>query len=151
MIVVNKQLNSSEIHSNNISIYLCCFKCKKWMDSCCVHIRNICKTSSLLRGFVHFFVCESFNLITSLLWVKITTRKEKKSVAYTVDYSYGELKLSNHHEISFIKNSNECNKKKISNDYIFFIWGIKLPSTNNWILLKSTPMICQCMWMIQCQ
>ena len=144
MIVVNSRLNSSEIHSNNIPIYLCCFKCKKWMNSWCVHISNICKTRSLLRRYVHFFVWESFNAITSLLWVKITSRKENTSVVYIVQYSYGEIKLSNHQEISFIKYSNECNKKKICNDYTLFIWYIKLSSTNIWILLKSTPMICQC-------
>ena len=39
------------------------------MDSYYVHISYICKTRSPLRGYVHFFVCESFNAITSLLWV----------------------------------------------------------------------------------
>ena len=57
------------------------------------------------------------NLITSLLWVKITTRKENRPVVYTVEYSYGEIILMIHHEISFINHSNDCNKKKLGNDF----------------------------------
>ena len=45
------------------------------------------------------------------------TTKENKSVVYAVEYSYGEIKLLNHHEISFVKYSNGCNKKKMN---IFF-------------------------------
>ena len=69
----------------------------------------------------YIFVCKPSDLSTSLLWVKITSRKEKKSVVYTytVEYSYGEIKVLNHHEISFIKYSNDCNKRKTSNDNIF--------------------------------
>ena len=115
------------------------------MDSCCLYISSICKTRSLLRGYVHFFVCESSNLITSLLWVKNITRKENKSVVYTFEYSCGEIKLSTHHKISFIKYSNECNKKKMSNDYIFFHLRHRIVINKQLkILLKCTPIICQC-------
>ena len=90
------------------------------MDSCCVHRGNTCKTRSLLWGTYTFFVRESSNLSTNQLWVKITNRKENKSVVYTAEYSYGEINLINHHEISFIKYFNDYNKQKTRNNYIVF-------------------------------
>ena len=41
-------------------------------------------------------------------------------MVYAVEYSYGGIQLLNHHEISFTKSSNDCNKTKTSNDYFFF-------------------------------
>ena len=75
---------------------------------------------------------------------KYPHESKNKSVVYTVQYSCGEIKLSDHHEISFINILMTVTKRKQYIIISVFVSSIKLLSTCNWIVLKCILIICQC-------